>query len=141
MVEQAGRRATVQQEVIASADDLFSQWETFETIKEIPEKNYTSKQKIDEETGAGITLIKYRCDGLTEETWSRWEQDPLAVATAINPKLTLHALPDDEGHRMARLHMKMPMVISNRSIVTCFYRTERADGFKVVCHSSRGNEA
>ena len=33
------------------------------------------------------------------------------------------------------------MLISNRSTLTTFYRHEKEDGTKVICHSSRGNDA
>ena len=35
----------------------------------------------------------------------------------------------------------MPMMISNRSILTCFYEHETEDGYRVVLHSSQGNES
>ena len=37
--------------------------------------------------------------------------------------------------------MKMPPLISNRSIITTFYETESDDGYRQVFHSSTGNEA
>mmetsp|Transcript_6875 Transcript_6875/g.8193 ORF Transcript_6875/g.8193 Transcript_6875/m.8193 type:complete len:98 (+) Transcript_6875:345-638(+) len=36
--------------------------------------------------------------------------------------------------------MKMPLVLSNRSIFTTFYHEERADGWKCFFHSSKGND-
>ena len=36
--------------------------------------------------------------------------------------------------------MKMPMVISNRSIVTCYYEAQKEDGTRMLMNSSRGNE-
>ena len=33
------------------------------------------------------------------------------------------------------------MLISNRSILTCFYEHETSDGYRVVLHSSQGNDA
>ena len=36
--------------------------------------------------------------------------------------------------------MKMPVLISNRSIITCFYEGEREDGWRYLCHSSQGND-
>ena len=36
--------------------------------------------------------------------------------------------------------MQMPVMISNRSIVTCFYDAEKEDGTKIKMHSSRGND-
>ena len=32
------------------------------------------------------------------------------------------------------------MVISNRSVITCFYEVEREDGWRAKFHSSQGNE-
>lgn len=37
--------------------------------------------------------------------------------------------------------MKMPMMISNRSTLTTFYRHTKEDGTEMVFHSSKGNEA
>ena len=45
-------------------------------------------------------------------------------------------LPDDEGCKVVLMKMKMPMVISNRSILTCFYEAEKEDGTKIKLHSS-----
>ena len=36
----------------------------------------------------------------------------------------------------------MPMMITNRSLITCFYEHEDAEtGFRIFCHSSQGCEA
>mmetsp|Transcript_21122 Transcript_21122/g.25998 ORF Transcript_21122/g.25998 Transcript_21122/m.25998 type:complete len:142 (-) Transcript_21122:243-668(-) len=118
------------------ADELFAGWDAAPTVLEDAAKNYTAKQVINE-TG-GCTLIKYRCDGLTAE---QWRQDPTAIAIAVNPKLSRTSLPEDEGHKVFHLKMKMPLIISNRSIVTTFYEVDREDGWKAVFHSSKGNEA
>ena len=62
------------------------------------------------------------------------------VAAAINPKLTRIELPDDDGHVVRLLKMKMPMMVTNRATLTTFYRKELEDGTKMLFHSSRGNE-
>ena len=85
-------------------------------------------------------LIKWRCNGLTEEVWDGWVRDPTVVSAACNQRLTRIELADDEGKVVRLLKMKMPMMISNRSTLTIFYRYEKEDGTKVVLHSSRGNE-
>ena len=72
---------------------------------------------------------------------TRWSADPMAVAHALNAKMTPEYLADDEGCRVAHMRMKMPVMISNRSIITCFYRFTKEDGTNVLMHSSRGNEA
>ena len=61
---------------------------------------------------------------------------------AMNERLTSTQLADDEGHKVYHLHMRMPMMITNRSLITCFYEHEDAEtGFRSYCHSSQGNEA
>ena len=62
------------------------------------------------------------------------------VAAAINQKLTRVELPDDDGHVVRLLKMKMPMMITNRATMTVFYRKELEDGTKLIFHSSKGNE-
>ena len=93
------------------------------------------------EDNIAVALLTYRCDGLTEEIWDKWSQDPTIVAAAVNPKLTRVELPDDEDHKVFLLKMKMPMLISNRSTLTTFYRHTKEDGTKLVFHSSKGNES
>ena len=66
----------------------------------------------------------------------RWRADPTAVQIACNAKLSREELPDQEGNKAWLLNMQMPMVISNRSIVTVFYNWELEDGTKCVMHSS-----
>ena len=66
-------------------------------------------------------MIKYQADDVTVEMMERWRADPTAVQLACNPKLSREELPDTEGHKTWLLNMQMPMVISNRSIVTVFY--------------------
>ena len=66
----------------------------------------------------------------------------MAVQEAMQDRLEAFRLNDDEGCRVYHLRMKMPMMISNRSIVTTFYEhKDEATGFDIVAHSSRGNEA
>merc|ERR1712060_478990 len=88
----------------------------------------------------GSTMIKWQCDGLTEEQWARWHADPLAIAATLNQRMTYEDLPEDEGHRVSHQKMNMPLVLSNRSVITTFYRPECADGYQCLMHSSRGND-
>ena len=67
--------------------------------------------------------------------------DPPAVVAVINNRMTYEYLEDDQGHKVVHMKMKMPLILSNRSIVTCFYRQSKDDGTKELFHSSKGNEA
>ena len=54
--------------------------------------------------------------------------------------MTRVVLPEDEGQKVVLLKIKMPMVISNRSIVACYYEDQKEDGTRILMNSSRGNE-
>ena len=54
--------------------------------------------------------------------------------------MTVVNMPEDQGEKMYHIKMNMPMVISNRSVITCVYRKTGEDGSEFVFHSSKGNE-
>ena len=56
-------------------------------------------------------------------------------------KITVTDCPDFEGQKCIVQHLKMPMMISNRSIPVLFYLKENADGTIEFVASSRGTEA
>ena len=86
-------------------------------------------------------MVKYRAEEMTMEHMQRWREDPTAVQCAINPKQSREALPDTpEGNKAWHIIYQMPMVLSNRSVITAYYETEEADGTQVVFHSSKGND-
>ena len=66
----------------------------------------------------------------------KWEDDPTSIMCATNPNCTREALPDDDGQKMWHLKMAMPMVISNRSVITTFYHNVDAEGWTAIFHSS-----
>ena len=77
---------------------------------------------------------------MTVENMEIWRADPTVIQVACNSRLEREELPEVEGHRCFHLVMSMPMMISNRSIITVFYGFEKEDGTKVVIHSSQGND-
>ena len=58
-------------------------------------RKYIARQTYDD-NGAAITIIKFRCDGFTEEHWNQWKADPIAVQLAMNDRLQSTRLPDEE---------------------------------------------
>ena len=139
MVQAVGRREQIKQEILAKAKGFFDTFEEHKVVLEDASRNYVARQTYDE-SGSAVTIIKFRCDGFTEEHWQRWKADPIAVQQALNDKLSATRLEDDEDCKVYHLHMKMPMMISNRSILTTFYEHEDSEGYRIVFHSSQGNE-
>ena len=66
MVQAGGRRAQMSEELIAMADQFLAQWDSAETLLDDTAKNYTAK-KLEQADGIAVVMIKYRCDGLTED--------------------------------------------------------------------------
>ena len=86
-------------------------------------------------------MVKYRAEGLTEEMFARWTSDPFAVGPQMNHKLTRENLPDEDGHKLVQMRLKMPSLIANRTLICCVYRyTELHNQRKVIITSSQGNE-
>ena len=133
MVEASGKRVFIMVELTIMAQTFWDRWDDAKIIAEIPERNYVAKQLID--NGLPVTMVKFRADGLTEEIFSRWSDDPFSIGPAMNNKLTRENLPDDEGYKVVHMKMKMPMMISNRSMISCIYNT-RSGLKKVIIHSS-----
>ena len=141
MVESTSpRRSQIKQELLTKAKNYLNNFDSYSLAYEDPSRNYVARQAF--ENGLAVTIIKYRCDGLTEEHWQRWIEDPIGIQEAMNNRLTSTQLADDDGHKVFHLHMKMPMMITNRSLITCMYEHEDAvTGFRSYLHSSQGCEA
>ena len=54
------------------ADEFWAGWDNYEVAIDEPENKYFSKT-VTGDDGIKVVLIRYDCDGLTAEQWSRWE--------------------------------------------------------------------
>ena len=119
---------------------MFAAWDTHATVLEEADKNFIAKQTFNDE-GNAITLVKWRCDGITMDTMKQYIDDPPQVGTVINSRMTKVDLGEDDGCKQYHLKMNMPMILSNRSVVTTLYNLPSKDGDATVLMSSKGNEA
>ena len=125
--------------MLAKADEYFAGFDNHDIVLEDESCNYIARQTFDED-GLAVTISKMRADGLKLEHLRPWLDDPTAIQMVLNDRLTREQMPDHEGHAMWHLKMAMPMMISNRSIISCFYTGETSDGYQALFHSSAGNE-
>ena len=58
----------------------------------------------------------------------------------LDNKLTISDTPDVDGYRCLVQHIKMPMLMTNRSIVQLYYVIENEDGSLEFIASSQGTE-
>ena len=94
MVQANSGRAQIQQELLAKAKDYLNTFESYNLAFQDANRNYIARQTIDE-NGLAVTMIKFNCDGFTEEHWQRWKADPISIQTAMNERLTATQLDDD----------------------------------------------
>ena len=59
----------------------------------------------------------------------------------MNSRMSYEVLPDHEGSKMIHMKAKMPMIMSDRSVISALYKETKEDGSVCVFHSSQGNEA
>ena len=76
---------------------------------------------------------------MTDQTWSRWYNDPAGIGQALNPGMEAHELAAQQGNKTYLYKLTVP-VLGARCNLTTFYRRDKADGTKVLFHSSQGNE-
>ena len=87
-----------------------------------------------------LTVAKHRADGYTQEKFLQWKDDQIGAQAAMNARMTPEKIDDIEGHPTYHLKMNMPMILSNRSIITTQYETKDDEGNIIVINSSQGNE-
>lgn len=120
------RREKVKLELFALAEEILAGWDTYETVISLPEVNYIAKQSMYGDVP--LTVMKMRCEGMTEKIWAKYTEDPSFISTAVNPKLKRIVLPDEYGYRVRLLKMSMPIFVTNRSTLATYYRHELDDG-------------
>ena len=138
MVESAlTKRQQIFKNLIDLADKVDGDFDKLKVVHVDKNLNYEARQTW--EGDGPVTVIRYDAEGFTKEDWLKWQADPIAVQCKLNDRLTATKLddtPDLEGHATYHLAMKMPMVLSNRSIFTSFYQKENEDGSLILINSS-----
>ena len=87
------------------------------------------------------TVYKASVPGLTLEQHATFRSDIAVQQAKMDEKLTVSECPDFEGQKCLIHHIKMPMLMSNRSIVQIYYTVENADGSLEFMSSSKGSDA
>ena len=72
-------------------------------------------------------------------------EDPLGVQLKMNNRATAVTLPNNpsmasEGDKNYKMHMRMPAILSNRTVFVSYYFDQFEDGSMLAMGSSRGNE-
>lgn len=79
--------------------------------------------------------------GLTLEHHKHFRENVASMVPLFDDRLSAEELPDFEGRQCTLTNIKMPMMISNRSIISLYYNYDKPDGSFVSVNSSRGTDA
>ena len=120
---------------MALAEGYLANWDSADYEVLLDDNGCVSKRTYDAD-GRSVVMCKWKCDGLTMETMKPVLEDFEKIASQMASKVTLTALEPDQGHKIYHAQIDMPMFMSNRSIVTCQYMGETADGFSYRMGSS-----
>ena len=141
MVEATSTRVQIRDELKAFAQTHIDNWESYAG------KTFTSndygfqfESRQTEYNGCILTVSKAHVPGLTTEMHRVYRSDLANNIPKLDEKLSITIIPDIDGHKALIQHIKMPMILSNRSLVVCQYLIEHPDGSIEFITSSKGNE-
>ena len=142
MVEAAGERAHIKQKLKTMADEHIGKWDQY-ADREFKNSDhgfdFTSRQVL---LGEGIilTVSKATVPGLTLDDHKFFRDNIVAMLPKLDEKLSVSDLPDFKGYRALIQHIKMPMLMTNRSIPQVYDTQENEDGTFEFFSSSEETE-
>lgn len=142
MVEANDARIAIRDELRTLAESYLARWEEFsdkEYVRTVGDFELTARQ-TEYSPGVFLTINKAKVPGLTVDMYIEFRQNGPSKMPLVDPKMSVTPIGDFEGQKAAIQHIKMPMMMTNRSIPVVNYRIDEADGSVVVIGSSRGTE-
>ena len=118
MVQAAGSRDQVAQELCALAQTHIDNWDNYagnETTSQEYGFNFVSRQT--EADGVTFTVAKASVPGLTHAQHQAFRSNLPVQLGKLDDKVSFTQLPDVEGRSCLLQQIKMPMMMSNRSVV------------------------
>lgn len=129
-------------ELEALAESFIARWDEFASREWRSNKfgfEYAARQTDFEKNL--YTISKAFVSGLTLEHHRVFRENQPAMIPLFDDRLTAVQLPDFEGKTCILTNIKMPMMISNRSVVSLYYNYEKPDGSFVSISSSKNTDA
>ncbi len=141
MVEAPNSREEHRQALVALAEKHIANWDSYAS-REFTSEEYgfafTSRQTDHE--NLILTVSKATVPGLTLEHHRFFRENIETQLPKMDSKLSIKALPDVDGLMCVIQQIKMPMLMTNRSIVQLYRLAENEDGSIVFIASSMGTE-
>ena len=143
MVEATDARAAIRDELEQMALGYLGRWDEF------TDKTYTrttgdfelTSRQTEYQPGVFLTMTKARVPGLRIQMHNDFRANIQANLPKLDSKLSVTPVGEYEGYPAVIQHIKMPMMMTNRSIPIVNHRIEKPDGSLVIIGSSKGTEA
>ena len=141
MVESTNSVATIKTELMAAAKKHLDAYDTYEVKFNGTKVEVEVRQTNDSDMGGCIvTISKAKVPGLTVEKFKEFAAAMLENTSQLDPKLNITKLEDLDGHMRTVTTIKMPMMMTNRSIFNIYHPTDCEDGSFIGLASSKGTE-
>ena len=141
MVEANPARQQARDELAALAQQHIDNWDSYASREFVSEElgfRFTSRQC--DVNGLIMTVSKATVPGLTLEQHRFFRENLITQIPKMDDKISCIDCPDVDGLRCVIQQIKMPMIMSNRSIPQLYYTQENEDGTLVFMASSKGTE-
>ena len=85
-------------------------------------------------------MTKGTVKGLTLEMMKEFREKQADTMKKLAPNITVTQLGEEDGAKVVHQHMKMPMFVTNRSVINVVHRTINDDGSVTILGTSLGTE-
>ena len=123
------------------AENYWNQYDSLEALDTWESTIYpglTAKQIKYNDKTAIVTIGTV--PGLTKAKHKEFRENVVENTKIANPNVTMEVLPDVDGYKNYFAHIKTPMVMSDRNLITLMTVRENADGSDYIVSTSRGTE-
>ena len=143
MVQAAGvNRDQVREELIALAHHHIDRWDEY-ADREF-RSNEFGFEFVSHQTNYNnctLTVSKASVPGLTLEKHKHFRENIVSLLPKMDDRLTIVPCPDHDGLKCFIQHIKMPVLMTNRSIPILYYSMVHEDGSLVFIGSSHSTDA
>ena len=125
MVEAASQCAQTKAELVTFAQSYIDRWDEFADAEFTSSEfgfDFTSRQT--DYNGNILTVSKASVPGLTHEKHGYFRDNIKTMLPSMDDKITVLDAGEIEGNSVIIQNIKMPMIMSNRSIAQIFYLDE-----------------
>ena len=134
-------RIQIRNSLVSLAQSFINRWDEFANRETRSNKygfNFVARQT--EFEGLSLAVTKASVPGLKVDMHQHYRENIHKLTPLIDEKITMVPCPDYEGCKCYIQQIKMPMMMTNRSIPVLYYIKKNRDGSLEFMSSSRGTD-